>query len=129
MMYGSSMNKVPVRIVQTKDIHGTKKVGVMLDVTYYIDEKTNPEEKIKKFKKLYFETLKKANKFIPKKGDHRKTSDFWKLSRLLMKLKKSTDSEFIITNFQGALQRDFIFSGRYIDKILEFVKYYKKEEV
>lgn len=130
MMCGSNiMNKVPVKIVQTKDIHGNKKVGVMLDVSYYIDEKSNPEDKVKKFKNLYFETLQKANKIIPKKREHRKPSDFWKLSRLLTNLKKSTDNEFIITNFRQALQRDFIFTGRYIDKILEFVKYYKKNEV
>lgn len=125
------MAKIPVKIVQTEDIHGTKKVGVMLDVAYYIESnsESNLDEKVKQFKQLYFEILEKAKKYIPQKGGKHKTTDFWKLSKLLLDLKKSTSNQFEITNFRNALQRDFLFTGRYIDKILEFALYYNKNEI
>ena len=59
------MNKTPVRIVQTQDIHGNKKVGVMLDVSYYLDTKGDDTgASIEKFKKLYFATVDKAKKLF-----------------------------------------------------------------
>ena len=125
------MAKIPVKIVQTEDIHGTKKVGVMLDVAYYIesDTESNLDKKVKKFKELYFDILEKAKNFIPQKGAKRSTTDYWKLSKLLLDLKKSTHKQFEITNFRKALQRDFLFTGRYVDKILEFAMYYNKNEI
>ena len=123
------MQKVPVKIVQTKDIHGTKKIGVMLDVVYYIESVTDPDAKVKKFKKLYIDTLEKAKDLIPYKGSKRSTKDFWKLSKLLLDLKKSTGNEFVITNFRNALQRDFLFTGRYVGRIVEFAQIFKKNEI
>jgi len=123
------MQKVPVKIVQTKDIHGTKKIGVMLDVAYYIESVTDPDAQVKKFKKLYIDTLEKAKDLIPYKGSKRSTKDFWKLSKLLLDLKKSTGNEFIITNFRNALQRDFLFTGRYVARIVEFAQIFKKNEI
>ena len=58
------INKIPVRIVQTQDMHGTKKVSVMIDVGNYLDTGGNPEIKLKKFKKLYFDTVKTAKKIF-----------------------------------------------------------------
>jgi len=121
--------KIPVKIVQTKDIHGTKKIGVMLDVEYYIESEGNPGAKVKKFKQLYFDTLEKGKKFIPTHGTKRRTTEFWKLGKLLSKLKKSTNDEFFITNYYTALQRDFLFTSKYLRMILEFGQYFKKNEV
>ena len=35
----------------------------------------------------------------------------------------------VVTNFTKALQRDFLFTGRYVDKILEFALYYNENEI
>ena len=65
-------NKIPVRIVQTQDIHGTKKISIMIDVAHYIDSGENPETKLRKFKKLYFDTVKSAKKlFYGKTGEEK----------------------------------------------------------
>ena len=58
------MKKTPVRVVQTQDIHGNKKVGVMLDVSYYLDAEGDKEVSIRKFKKLYFDTVDNAKKLF-----------------------------------------------------------------
>ena len=120
--------KIPIKIIQVTT-KGEKKNVVILHSTDYFDLKGDSTKKTKIFEKLYFETVEKAKEFIPRKGAKRSTSDFWKLSKLLLDLKKSTGNEFVITNFRNALQRDFLFTGRYVDKILEFAQYYSKNEI
>ena len=123
------MEKIPVKIVEVTSPSGVTKKGVMLDVLDYFDLPGNAQDQVKKFEQLYFDTLEKAKKFIPQKGAKRNTTDFWKLSKLLLDLKESTKNEFVITNFLHALQRDFLFTGRYVKKILEFALYYKQNEI
>lgn len=130
------MNKIPVRIVQTQDIHGTKKVGVMLDISYYLDTQGDTEEPIRKFKKLYFDTVDKAKKlFYGKHEDERKKYQnlpsilYWKLGRVLLEFTNSIHDEFVITNYAQALERDFGLSRGYVNELLVFVTVFKKSEI
>ena len=123
-----TIEKIPVKIVQTQDIHGNKKIGVMLDVAYYIDSIDNIDYQIQEFKQLYFKTLADAKKIIPKKRKRRKPSDIWELAKILANF-NSKGSEFFITNYTTALQRDFGLTDSYVGEIFQFWKYFKKEEI
>ena len=125
------VNKIPVRIVQSEDIHGNTKVGVMLDISYYKNTRGDPTRKINKFKKSYFETVDKAQKLYQKtkeKGNNN-TKYYWRLSNLLRRFNEKTENEFAITNYRQALQRDFGLTYSYIHIIFNFGKFFKKEEV
>jgi len=128
-------NKIPVRIVQTQDIHGTKKISIMIDVVNYIDTGVNPEEKLGKFKKLYFDTVKSAKKlFFGTTGEEKKYQDlpsslYWKLGELLRKFNDAIENEFEITNYTEAISRDFGLSKDYIYDLLTVVKFFKKNEI
>lgn len=130
------MKKTPVRIVQTQDIHGNKKVGVMLDVSYYLDTKGDTEASIQKFKKLYFDTVDKAKKlFYGKYKEERKkyqnlpSTLYWKLGRILLEFADQIQDEFVITNYAEALERDFGLSRGYVHELLVFVNVFKKDEI
>lgn len=128
-------NKIPVRIVQTQDIHGTKKISIMIDVAHYIDSGENPETKLRKFKKLYFDTVKSAKKlFYGKTGEEKKYQDlpsslYWTLGELLRKFNDTIENEFEITNYTEAISRDFGLSKDYIYDLLTVVKLFKKNEI
>ena len=128
-------NKIPVRIVQTQDIHGTKKISIMIDVAHYIDSGENPETKLRKFKKLYFDTVKSAKKlFYGKTGEEKKYQDlpsslYWNLGELLRKFNDTIENKFEITNYTEAISRDFGLSKDYIYDLLTVVKLFKKTEI
>ena len=128
-------NKIPVRIVQTEDMHGTKKIGIMLDVAHYIDTGENSEKKLQKFKKLYFDTVKKAKKlFYGTTGEEKKYQDlssslYWNLGELLRKFNETIEHDYEITNYTEAISRDFGLSKDYIYDLLTVVKFFKKSEI
>ncbi len=129
-------NKIPVRIVQTQDIHGTKKISVRIDVKQYLDTDGNPEKQLEKFKKLYLDTVKSAKKlFYGKNIDEEKkyqdlpSSLYWKLGELLRKFNEAIENEYEITNYTDAISRDFGLSKDYIYDLLTVVKYFKKSEI
>jgi len=129
-------NKIPVRIVQTQDIHGTKKISIRIDVRHYLDTEGNPEKQIKKFKKLYFETVKSAKKLFygTKTGEEKKYQDlpsslYWKLGEILRKFNEAIEHEYEITNYTEAISRDFGLSKDYIYDLLTVVKLFKKNEI
>lgn len=123
------MEKIPVIINQVTNIHGKKIVGVALDITYFIETHGDSENKLEKFKEKYFDVLKQAKKFIPKKGKRRKTKQFWSLSRLLQDFNSSIENEFFITNYQAAIQRDFELTDSYVGVIFQFGRYFNEDEV
>ena len=108
----SKMGKIPVRIVQTQDMHGTKKISIMIDVKHYLDTSGNPEEKIEIFKKLYFKTVNAAKKLFygtsteEKKYQDLPSSLYWNLGDLLRKFNDAIENEFEITNYTEAISRD-----------------------
>lgn len=121
--------KIPIRITWIKNKDDYLEPEIILDIEDFFEFEGSITDAIIEFKKKYSETLKKASKFIRQKGIHRSSNDFWNLSKILLNLKNATDDKFIITNFNEALQQDFLFTGRYVEKILEFVKYYNKKEI
>ena len=121
--------KIPIRISWIKNKDGFHEPEISLDIEDFFEFEGSITDAIIDFKKKYSKTLKKASKLIPQKGAHRSSIDFWNLSKLLLNLKNATDDQFIITNFEEALQKDFLFTGRYVRKILEFAKYYNKKEI
>lgn len=129
-------NKVPVRIVQTQDVHGTTKISIMIDVQHYLGTVGNPEKKLNKFKKLYFNTVKSAKKLFygTISGEEKKYQDlpsslYWKLGELLKKFNEEIENEFEITNYTDAISRDFGLSKDYIYDLLTVVKHFKKSEI
>lgn len=128
-------SKIPVKIIQTQDIHGTKKVGVRVDVGYYFDTQGDPEGKIKKFKKLYFDTVSQAKKLfygdelIEKKYQSVPSSTYWSLGALLRKFNEEIKNEFVITNYTQALHRDFGLSKDYVYDLLVISKLLKKTQI
>jgi hypothetical protein len=129
----NSLQKIPVRIVQTQDMHGNKKVGVLLDIQYYQSTANiDPDAKVKEFKELYFRIIEQANKILrttKSKGTNRNSKYYWKLSDLLRHFNEQTQNEFEITNYAAALQRDFGLTDSYVGLILNFSKYFKEDEV
>lgn len=127
--------KIPVKIVQTQDIHGNKKVGVMIDLGYYLDTKVDPKEKIEKFKKLYFETVTKARKLfygsdeLGKKYQNIPSSTYMNLAIILRKFNEAIENEFVITNYTQALHRDFGLSRDYVQDLLVISKLFKKTQI
>lgn len=128
-------DKIPVKIIQTQDIHGTKKVGVRIDVGYYFDTKGDPEGKIQRFKKLYFDTVSKARKMfygdenVMKKYQNIPSSTYWNLGVLLRKFNEEIENEFVITNYTQSLHRDFGLSRDYVYDLLIISKLLKKSQI
>ena len=127
--------KIPVRIVQTQDMHGTKKISIMIDVAHYIDTGENPEKKLKKFKKIYFDTVKAAKKLFygtseqEKKYQNLPSSLYWNLGELLRKFNDAIENEYEVTNYTEAISRDFGLSKDYIYDLLTVAKLFKKNEI
>lgn len=128
--------KIPVRIVQTQDMHGTKKISIMIDVKHYLGTGDNPEKKLEKFKKLYFDTVNSAKKLFygTSSGEGKKYQDlpsslYWNLGELLRKFNEAIENEFEITNYTEAISRDFGLSKDYIYDLLTVVKIFKKDEI
>ena len=121
--------KIPIRITWIKNKDDILEPEINLDLEDFFEFEGSITDAIIEFKKSYSKTLKKARKLIPQKDAHRNSIDFWNLSKILLDLKNATNDKFLIINFNEALERDFLFTGRYVEKILEFARYYKKREI
>lgn len=124
-------DKIPVKIIQVEDKHGNKQVGVMLDISYYSNVDRNPSQRIAEFEKEYFETLKKAKKIYKSTAKKRgkNTKFYWELSNILRQFNEKIDNEFVITNYASALERDFGLTDSYVRVFLDFIKFFKEDEV
>ena len=140
------MQKIPVKIVELIAPGGKKSIEVMIDVYDYHGIE-DPKEKIRQFKKIYFELVKKAQKIIPQKkavyknenskrrskktvpGAEKKASFYWKVGNLFSTFNKNVKNEFEITNYNSALQRDFGLSNRYVNELMVFSELFSKKEV
>jgi len=107
------MNKIPIKIVELSSPSGQTAIDVMIDV-YDFDDIENPQQKIKEFKKKYFELIEKTKKIMPEKRDDKLPSVYWKIGHFFKKFNISTTNLFEITNFDQALERDFGLSYRYV---------------
>ena len=128
------MNKIPIKIVELSSPSGEIAIDVMIDIYDYNDIE-NPQQKIKEFKKKYFEIVKKAEKLFYGKGDEKKkyqylpSSVYWNLGILLEKFNKEIENEFEIKNYTEAISRDFDLSKDYIYDILTVVQVFKKNQI
>ena len=140
------MIKIPVKIIELTAPSGKKSIEVMIDVYDYHGIE-DAQEKIKQFKKMYFELVKKAQKIIPQKkavyknknskrrskktvpGAEKKASFYWKVGNLFSTFNKNVKNEFEITNYNSALQRDFGLSNRYVNELMVFSELFSKKEV
>ncbi len=119
--YGfSKVKKIPVKIVQVQDIHGTKR-SVMLDAIYYFEfeSKDNSNKKVEDFKKLYFKVVEQIKDLFYGKNDQRKyrnlpSSLYYELATIIYKFNQQIEHDFFITNYDEALHRDFNLSKDYI---------------
>ena len=128
------MNKIPIKIVELSSPNGEIAIDVMIDIYDYNDIE-NPQQKIKEFKKKYFEIVKEAEKLFYGKGDEKKkyqylpSSVYWNLGILLEKFNNEIENEFEIKNYTEAISRDFDLSKDYIYDILTVVQVFKKNQI
>ena len=122
------MQKIPVKIIELTAPSGKKSIEVMIDVYDYHGIE-DAQEKIKVFKKMYFEFVKKAQDILPKKGK-RKASHFWTLGKLLYDFNRSIKNKFEITNFNSAIVRDFgLYQSSQVQHIIQFGEFFKKKDI
>ena len=122
------MTKIPVKIIELTAPSGKKSIEVMIDVYDYHGIE-DAQEKIRVFKKEYFELVKKAQDILPKKGK-RNSSHFWALGKLLYDFNRSIKNKFEITNFNSAIVRDFeLYQSSQVQHIIQFGKFFKKKDI
>lgn len=128
-------DKIPIRIVQTQDIHNTKKISILVDFAHYVENSKTLEKKVEKFKKLYFNTLQSAKKlFYGRSLEEKKYRDlpsslYWDLGNLINTFNTSVKNEFEITNYTEAVSRDFGLSKDYIYDLITIAELFKKSEI
>ena len=123
------MKQIPVKIVEYT-ISGETRKNVMIDLLDTYEISGNVESKIKKFKKKYFDLIKKSTKIMPKEKSKRKPSHFWQIGKLLNDFHKSIENEFEITNFSQAVNRDFeLYGTRQTAAILQLGKEFSKKDI
>lgn len=128
------MKKIPVQIVELTSPSGKKAIDVMIDI-YDYNEIEKGQEKIKQFKKKYFEYVKRAEKLFygddkpSKKRTDKPSSTYWQLGTLLQKFNKEIKNEFEITNYTEAISRDFALSKDYHYDIFTILQIFKKDEI
>jgi hypothetical protein len=126
------MKKIPVKIVETRDIHDNKKLGVMLDISYYHQNSSvNPDEKVKQFRELYLNTVQQAKKIYKQSKRKRgSNTDYYRqFSKLLRDFNERTENEFLVLGYRQALARDFGLTDSYVGVLLDFIKFFKEAEV
>jgi hypothetical protein len=128
------IKKVPVKIVQVQDIHGTTNTFVMLDLNYYFESKDNSNKTVQQFKKLYDNFVKEINELFFEKNDKPKyrnlpSSLYYKLGTIIEQFNQKIENNFFITNYDAALHRDFGLSKDYIYDLRIISKIFKKNEI
>jgi len=120
--------KIPVKIVEYT-IDGETRKNVMIDMLDTYDIEGDPEEKIKNFKEKYFELVEDAKKIMPERRENKIPSVYWKIGDMFEKFNENMNSQFEITNYGEALERDFGLSYRYVEELIIFVKLFKENEI
>lgn len=129
------MKKIPVKIIEFSD--GGKKIQeVMIDLIDTMQIEGDPGKQTEKFRRKYFDTVKKAESlFYGKKLNQKKkyqnlpSSVYWDLCILLNDFNKEIENDFEITNYIEAISRDFGLSKDYISDMLTIVKIFNKNEI
>jgi hypothetical protein len=123
------MKQIPVKIVEYT-ISGETRKNVMIDLIDTYEISGNVENKIKKFKKKYFDLIKKSEEIFPKEKSKRKPSHFWQMGKLLYDFNKSIEKEFKITNYQQAVIRDFsLYNRSVVGHVIQFGEFFNKKDI
>ena len=128
------MKKIPVKIVTVQDIHGTKKRSIMLDASYYFESKNNSNKKVEDFKKLYFKVVEEIKYLFYGKENQKKyrnlpSSLYYELATIIYQFNQQIENDFVITNYDEALHRDFGLSKDYIYDLRIIAKIFKQNEI
>jgi hypothetical protein len=129
------MKQIPVKIVEYT-ISGETRKNVMIDLLDTYEISGNAENKIKKFKKKYFDLVDEANTLffgklnnVSKTRKEKPSSLYWKLGNLLYNFNKEIENEFEITNYTEAISRDFGLSKDYHYDISTIIEIFKKNQI
>jgi len=124
------MERIPVKIIELTTPNGEKVKEIKLNILDYYNIDGTIPLKIKKFKKKYFDLIKKSQNIMPKEKSKRKPSHFWQIGKLLYDFNKSIQSQFEITNFTQAVIRDFdLYGTRQTAAILQLGKEFSKKDI
>ncbi len=130
------MEKICVKIVEITTPNGERIKEIKLDFFDYNDIEGNILEKIKEFKKKYFDLVDEANALffgkinnVPKTRKEKPSSLYWKLGVLLHDFNKEIKNEFEITNYTEAISRDFALSKDYHYDISTILDIFKKNQI
>jgi hypothetical protein len=128
------MTKIPVKIIQIQDIHGTKSTGVMIDFNYYFESRGNSNKKVEEFKELYDKVVEEIRYLFYGKDNQKKyrnlpSSLYYELATIIQQFNQKIEHEFFITNYDEALHRDFGLSKDYIYDLRTIAQIFKKNEI
>ena len=123
-------SRIPVEIVLTEDVHGTKKITLMMDLSHYMAESAAAQERIRAFKEGYSEMLKTARKIYAGGNRNRRTSStYWRLGSAMLGFASSVSGDFEVANYTAAVSRDFGISPRHARCVMSFAAVFSREEV
>lgn len=129
---GSSLVTVPIKVISVKDIHGTPHITTVIDVDYVLQDGSEYNQKdMERFRENYkaaMEAARKgiaqAKKSLPSERPHR----FWAIGKQLTAFLDKWDSQFVLTNYREAFQRELGLTDSYIGVILDFPKFFSESE-
>lgn len=123
--------RIPVKVIQVKDMHGKQHTSVMLDMNFFFQPTDTYHQRLEDFKSKYLKLLEEARGVIKNhsKRKGRNAMFYWSLGELLSEFKSSITSDFYFTNYLDALERDLKISNRYIGIMIDFADFYEKNEV
>ena len=126
--------KTPIKIVQVQDIHGRKHTSIMLDLNYYFESKDNSNKKVEEFKKLYDNVVEEIKYLFYGKDNQKKyrnlpSSLYYELATIIYQFNQQIENDFVITNYDEALHRDFGLSKDYIYDLRIIAKIFQQNEI
>ena len=126
-----TLEKIPIRIDWSLDKSDNYQVEIVMNTSDFFSSGTEIRSKLKDFKEKYLKLIVDV-KELSKPGQRKKTSHYWKLSKLLVDFNKETENEFFITNYSDALARDL--DGYNLSKttlvcLFKFANYFTEDEI
>ena len=131
MALEESLDKIPVRIIYSKNQSGKFQWDVMMDCSDAVSFGPQIRAKIRKITKLWNKLVDETTK-LSKKGKRKRASDYWKIGQVIINFNKKIEKEFVIINYRQAialLGKKYSLSDSTTGIIEQFAKTFKKEEV
>ena len=131
MALEQSTDKIPIRIIRSRNHLGKLQDEIVMDCSSAISFGPKIRTKMRKFKKKYSQLLGDVKK-LSKKGKRKQSSDYWKIGQLIIDFNKNIEKEFVIINYRQAmalLGKKYSLSDSTTQIVEQFAKTFKKEEV